>query len=501
MTSSMSRHEATGATGGDVSDGDVSSRGLSRRDLFRAGAVGGLGIAIAGSLESIAGPAAFAQTGAKGATGYGAVVADPAGLLALPPGFSYKIVAQAGKTLLETGEPTPSDADGTGCFRAPHGFVLVNNHEIGGGEPYGVPALDGLTYDPGAHGGTTNIEVDKQGDRVREYVSVAGTHNNCAGGITPWGTWLTCEETEQRAGGAFQKDHGYVFEVDPFDRDANKNPVPLKFLGRYSHEAVAVNPRSSEIYLTEDASSPNGLYYRWTPPRGFHARKGALRALALTNGGDTAGTLEALSAYKGGKHIKDLSEATQPGTRYKVKWVAVPDRDAKTVSVRKQFTDDQITRSRKLEGAWFADGGAYFVASYARHDDGSVNEHDGQVWFYDPESETITLKTIFGVNPDPEADTDYDGPDNITVSPYGGVILAEDGEGVSHLVGVTKQGTPYPMARNELNDSEFTGPTFSQDGRILFANIQTPGYVFAITGPWRRPSDGNGHGEHGHDHH
>ncbi|GGK78981.1 hypothetical protein Sme01_22320 [Sphaerisporangium melleum] len=497
MTSSMSRHETPGA------ETEASERGLSRRDLFRAGAVGGLGIAVAGSLETIAGPAAFAQTGAQGTAGYGAVVADPAGILALPRGFSYKIVAEAGKTLLETGEPTPSDADGTGCFRGPHGFVLVNNHEIGGTEPYGVPALAGLTYDPGARGGTTNIEVDKNGNRVREYVSVAGTHNNCAGGVTPWGTWLTCEETEQRKGGAFEKDHGYVFEVDPFDREANKNPVPLKYLGRYSHEAVAVDPATAAIYLTEDASGPNGLYFRWTPPRGFRAGKGALRRLALGPNGDTAGKLEAMSCYKGGKHIADLSEATQPGTRYKVTWVEVPDRDATTTSVRKQFTDDQITRSRKLEGAWWAEDGAYFVASYARNDDGSVNEHDGQVWFYDPRSETVTLKTIFGVNPDPEADTNYDGPDNITVSPYGGVILAEDGEGVSHLVGVTKQGTPYPMARNEMNDSEFTGPVFSQDGKILFANIQSPGYVFAITGPWRRPSDAGGHHPHdgGHPHH
>jgi secreted PhoX family phosphatase len=468
---------------------------ISRRNLLRSSAVGGLGIAIVGSIEAIAGPAAAqaAQTGVK-AVGYGPVVADPAGLLALPKGFSYKIVAEAGKTLLESGEPTPSDADGTGFFKGRNGSVLVNNHEIGSDEPYGVPPLPGLTYDPGARGGTTNIEVDRQGNRIREYVSVAGTHNNCAGGITPWDTWLTCEETEARAGGALQKDHGYVFEVDPFDRNANLNPVPLKFLGRFAHEAVAVDPHTSAIYETEDAGNPLGLYFRWTPPKSFRAGKGALRALALSEGGDTAGTLQAMSCSKGSKHIADLSEATQPGTTYKVTWVDVPDRDAKTVSVRKQFTNDQVTRSRKLEGAWWSDGGAYFVASFARADDGSVNEHDGQVWFYDPKTETITLKTIFGVNPDPEKDTDYDGPDNITVSPYGGIILAEDGEGVSHLVGVTKKGNTYPLARNELSDSEFAGPTFSQDGKILYANIQSPGYVFAITGPWGRPGEGDGHG-------
>ena len=131
-----------------------------------------------------------------------------------------------------------------------------------------------------------------------------------------------------------------------------------------------------------------------------------------------------------------------------------------------------------------------FVASFARNADGSVNEHDGQVWFYDPHTESVTLKTIFGVNPDADVDADnYDGPDNITVSPYGGVVLAEDGDGIQHLVGVTEQGKTYPIARNDLNDSEFAGPAFSRDGKILFANIQAPGHVFAITGPWGRPSN------------
>jgi secreted PhoX family phosphatase len=161
---------------------------LTRRDLLRTGA---LGIVVAGSVEAIAAPAAAAQTRRPG--GYGALVEDPAGLLALPKGFSYQVVAQAGVTTLESGQPTPSDADGTACFRDGRGSVLVNNHEIGGGEPYGVPALPGLTYDPGAAGGTTNILVDHSGKRVREYVSLAGTHNNCAGGHTPWNTWLTAE--------------------------------------------------------------------------------------------------------------------------------------------------------------------------------------------------------------------------------------------------------------------------------------------------------------------
>ena len=254
---------------------------------------------------------------------------------------------------------------------------------------------------------------------------------------------------------------------------------------------MAVDPATNVIYETEDAGNPNGLFFRWVPPAGFTGGKGALVALANSTGGATAGSLQAMSCSRGSRHIADLAEATQPGTQYKVTWVDVPDRDAQGTPVRLQFTDDQVTRSRKLEGQWWADGGAYFVASFARLSDGSVNEHDGQVWFYDPAKETVTLTTIFGVNPDPDVDADnYDGPDNITVSPYGGVILAEDGEGVQHLVGVTEQGKSYTMARNDQGDSEFTGPVFSPDGRTLFAAIQSgPGRVFAITGPWGRPSN------------
>jgi uncharacterized protein len=476
---------------------------LTRRGFLGRSAATGLGIAFAGSIEAIAGTAANAAP--RSATGYGPLVPDPAGILSLPRGFSYTIVATAGETVMEDGSPTPADMDGMGAFATATGTTLVYNHEIGGTEAPPVLGPPDLTYDAGVFGGTTNLDVDRAGQRVREYVSVAGTDNNCAGGVTPWGTWLTCEETERRAGeGRRTKDHGYVFEVSPVQAEnPGTSHVPLRFLGRYAHEAVAVDPATNVIYETEDAGNPNGLYFRWVPPTGFPGGKRALVELAQSAGGDTAGTLQAMACYRGSRFIADLSEATQPGTQYRVQWVDVPDRDARSVSVRKQFRHvdaagvpqaadgPQATRSRKLEGAWWADGGAYFVASFARLSDGSRNEHDGQVWFYDPAKQTVTLTTIFGVNPDPEVDAEnYDGPDNITVSPYGGVILAEDGNGVQHLVGVTDQGKAYALARNDQGGSEFTGPVFSPDGTTLFACIQSgPGRVFAIRGPWGRPSN------------
>ena len=311
---------------------------------------------------------------------------DPAGLLSLPEGFSYSVVSEAGVTLLESGHRAPQDADGMASFvrRGGSGSVLVCNHEIGGSEPLKVPQVAGLTYDAKANGGTTTIEVDKNGKLVAQRVSIAGTHNNCAGGRTPWETWITCEETEAILAGG--KRHGYCFEVDPHDQAANQDPQPIKALGRFAHESVAVDPFLGRIYMTEDAGTPNGLFYRWTPPR---------------------------------------------------------------------------------------------------TSDGSAAEHDGQVWFLDPRRDTIELKLHIAYTPS-DQDSDPDGPDNITVSPYGGVILAEDGEGLSHLVGATRSGATYCFARNELNDSEFAGPTFSRDRRTLFANVQSPGYTFAIRGPFRQ---------------
>ncbi|MGW8994235.1 alkaline phosphatase PhoX [Streptomyces zhihengii] len=482
---------------------------LSRRDFTRNSALTGAGVALTGAVGSLAtAPGALAAEDRHGGhdghdgeahgdgrgrePGYGPLVPDPEGLLALPAGFSYRVLTRTGVTTLESGEFTPGKHDGTAAFEGPRGAtLLVVNHELSGarsGVAHPVPAAEGLVYDPAAPGGCTVVET-RRGGEVAQWVGIAGTAQNCAGGTTPWDTWLTCEETEVKAGqNGMTKDHGYVFEVDPRDRRANRDPEPVKALGRFAHEAVVVDPRRGHLYLTEDASNPNGLLYRWVPPHGFTHGRGRLGTLA-----DDAGVLQAARCYdSGGRFVDDLSRATRIGTVYGVDWAEVPDRDARTVSLRKQFTDDEVTRGRKLEGMWWGDGGAYIVSSYAREE--SPEQHDGQVWFYDPRRRTLTLKVLLGVNPDPDADGAFDGPDNITVSPYGGLVVAEDGDGVQHLIGATDSGRTYPIARNELNVgteddpdySEFAGVVFSPDGRTLYASIQTPGIMFAITGPWKR---------------
>jgi uncharacterized protein len=445
---------------------------ITRRDLLRSSAVAGVGLFAAGLVDGLR----FAMPALADADGFGALQPDPAGLLDLPVGFKYQVVTRAGQALAgQSSGIVPGRPDGTASFPGPSGGVyLVNNHEQGNPLTTQFPAVAAtdLTYDFGAVGGTTTILVDDHNQLVSEYVSLAGTFSNCAGGAMPWGTWLSCEETEQLAGGNYQQDHGFVFEVSPTQPGANVNPVPLTALGRFAHEAVIADPQRGHLYLTEDASNPNGLLYRFTPstlPNGLHT---------LRDGG----VLEAMWS----PGVPDLSVFTQRGTELPVEWKSITDPLGKPTSIRKQFGTD-ITRSRKFEGMWWGDDRAYVVCSFARLSDGSAAEHDGQVWSYDPGARTLTLEAYFPVNPDPSGATadQPDGPDNITVNPWGGLVIAEDGEGTQHLVAIV-DGEPHLLARNALSGSEFTGVNFSPDRQTLFANIQDEGYVFAITGPFAR---------------
>jgi secreted PhoX family phosphatase len=396
-------------------------------------------------------------------------VPDAAGLLDLPAGFTYRILDQVGQPLVgQPGASVPDRHDGTAAFDAPGGGVfLVRNQEQGGTATVAAVAASNLIYDTGARGGTTTLQLDAAGTVVDEYVSLAGTFNNCAGGATPWGTWLTCEETEQRANATFTRDHGFVFEVDPADRARNVDPTPLTAMGRFAHEAISVDPRRGDLYLTEDASGPFGLLYRFRPTD-TSGTYGSLR-----NGG----SLLAMKATLRRRHVPDLRVFSAPGTALDVEWVPVPDPSAATTSVRRQFADTEVTRSQKYEGTWWSadKDRAFIVVSFA---DGT---HGGQVWSYRPGTRKLRLEVFFSLR---DENLPGEGPDNISVSPYGGLFLAEDGGGVQHLLAVDNAGRMVPFARNARDDSEFTGVCFSPDASTLFANIQSPGITFAIQGPF-----------------
>ncbi len=274
-------------TSSPVSPASSTPSASRRQVLARTGALG-VGIAFAGSLSEI-----FAGTAAArglGRSGYGPLVPDPAGLLDLPEGFRYKVLSREGGPLRSGEGRVPSNHDGMSAFRGHRGRVhLVRNHENRHTARIGVPTVEGLTYDPAAKGGCTVLALDGRNNVLDERVGIAGTAVNCAGGPTPWNTWLTCEENEDKAGtNGYTKDHGFIFEVDPADPHRT-GAVPLTAMGRFQHEAIAVDPKSGIVYETEDAfDRPFGLFYRFLPEKPLGGT-GSLRA---------GGALEAMRRFR-----------------------------------------------------------------------------------------------------------------------------------------------------------------------------------------------------------
>lgn len=454
---------------------------LSRRELLAAS---GVAVVFTGAIDALftANPAAGSR-GPK--AGYGPLQPDPDGILDLPEGFEYRVVSREGDPLKSGGGVVPGRCDGMGFFRDDRSTGrLVRNHENHPSGAIGVPAPPSHTYDPLAKGGTTTLVMGPDHVLREEYASLGGTAVNCAGGTTPWRTWLTCEENESKAGqNGYSMDHGFVFEVDPYDNARNADPAPLKQMGRFQHEAVAVDPRTGIVYETEDAfAAPFGLFYRFKPnqPLGGY---GSLRA---------GGVLEAMRV----PGVADLATVQETGTEFNdIEWVKVPDPLATTEPTKDQdYGSGGITHGQKLEGCYWGDDAAYFVTSFGRVDDGSPAEHDGQVWRYDPGSSTLRLDVIFTRDADTPADQPYQQPDNICLSPYGGLMICEDGDGEQYILGVTGGGEPFHFARNRQNRGtpddpaygEFAGVIFDDRGQTLYFNCYAPGTTFAITGPWRR---------------
>jgi len=436
---------------------------------------------------------AFAERGVR-AGGYGALapVADETTglpLLKLPPGFRYLSLGWAGDPMTD-GRPTPPGHDGGAAFSGPGGgLVYLRNHELNL-HPM-IPLRRSFapaeqTYDRGqAPGGVTAVHFDpRRGGAATTEPRLSGTIRNCAGGPTPWGTWLTCEEALDEPGAAIgdaelDETHGWVFEVAP------SGPVdarPIRGLGRMWHEAAAIDPRSGIVYLTEDRTA-SGLY----------------RFLPNVVGG--AGSLHA------GGRLEMLSLPTHPGldtarefprdTWLEVGWVPIADptrahADARAhegMGVHFQGVEAGGASFSRGEGIWYAGERIYFVATT-----GGRNGGWGQVFELDPAASRVRL---LYESPGPET---LNRPDNVAVSPRGGVVLCEDAASARpFLRGLSPEGELFDFAQNDVvlagernglagdfRDREWAGACFSPDGEWLVASIQWPGITFAITGPWQR---------------
>ena len=431
-----------------------------------------------------------------GAGGYGPLAPVPdrrdgVARLALPAGFSYLGFGFEGDVMSD-GNPTPKAHDGMASFSLPNGNVrLVRNHEDR--DQAGASGLDGdpgaPAYDPLGVAGTTSLEVktfaEGSVELVRDFVSLQGTIVNCAGGPTPWGSWITCEETTAGEPQGWKRDHGYNFEV-PASAEDEVVPVALKAMGRFVHEAVAVDPATGIVYETEDRAFHAG---REDPATGDRVGSGFYRFVPHQPGNLAAGgTLQALAVQN--RPAYNTITAQTVNRALPVEWVTIADPDPPTAendpsAVFRQGLAGGAAIFDRLEGAWYADGSVFFNSTSG----GEAGK--GQVWEYQPgRSGGGLLRLVFE---SPGADV-LDSPDNITVSPRGGVVLCEDGGGVQFLRGLTHNGRIFDFARNEVNNGEWCGATFSPDGQTLFVNIQGDtrsggtdlGMTFAIWGPFQR---------------
>jgi uncharacterized protein len=419
---------------------------------------------------------------APSAAGYGPLQPDPAGLLDLPAGFGYRVISSLGEPMSD-GLAVPDRADGMGAFALDRNrVILVRNHELSpphrsvgalrGARPARLlPAYDQSGGQPHP-GGTTTLVYNLRSGRVeRQHLSLLGTIRNCAGGVTPWGSWLSCEEDVSRAGdhGGQAQDHGWVFEV-PARATGLVRPEPLRALGRFNHEAAAIDPRTGIVYLTEDRD--DSLFYRFLPTaRGRLAAGGRLQALALPGLPDS----------------RNWSAASLPLQQgQSARWIDLDGVDSPEDDLRVRGHAAGATLFARGEGLWFGAGELYFTCTSG----GAARL--GQIMRYRPsrfEGQPAEAREPGRLDLFVES-TDRDAlhyGDNLVVAPNGHLIVCEDqpGERVdNHLRGVAPDGTLYPFARLRLN-TELAGACFSPDGSTLFVNAFSPTRTLAITGPWR----------------
>lgn len=445
---------------------------VSRRRFLKASIVSGAALGFAGfttRLERI--NALGSGNAANEAPIYGPLSPKASNntgefFLSLPDGFNYNVIGRAGSPMTN-GQPTPIAHDGMGTFSfysRPNSWIIVRNHENQGPSGANGAVSGSIPYDPLAGGGTTTLVIDKQTRLVTDsFTSLSGTLWNCSGGKTPWGTWISCEETTAGTSNGFGRAHGYCFEVTPLSASP---PVPLTQMGRFRHEAVAAD-RDGIFYLTEDVNPACG-FYRFVPARyGELSSGGRLQILALPS----------ISGY-------DTRTGQTIGRKHIVKWIDIPDPNPASAesdpsAVFNQGLELGGAVFTRLEGCYPTHNAVYFTST------NGGNAGRGQIWKYEPRR-----KSQFGwltlVYESPAANV-LDFPDNICAGPNENLFLCEDGTGDNYIRVLTKSGMLSDFAKNIVpghEGSEFTGSAFSADFRTLFVNIQSPGITLAIWGSW-----------------
>ena len=471
---------------------------IQRRQFLRTALAAAGGVA---ALPAMNGLAPFVTRGrvyaAPGQGGYGPLVPtadlrDGGVRMALPEGFQYRSFSVAGD-MMSDGNLVPLAHDGMAVFNMDGKFRLVRNHEDRNGPNNGSTAVDENAYDPRGGGGTTTLVVNPfTRELERDFISLNGTIVNCSGGITPWGTWTTCEETNAGIPQGWAKQHGYCFDV-PASADGSVPAIPIPSMGRFSHEAIAVDPETWIVYETEDSGDSG--FYRFIPNTpGVLVNGGVLEMLKIKN----------VTNY-------DTRTGQAVGVPLPVEWVPIADPDPPgqgSNAVYDQGFAGGAAIFTRLEGCWYGNGAIYFDAT------NGGNAGEGQIWEFRPDGDEGTLTLIFE---SPGAAV-LNSPDNLAVSPQGAILLCEDGDGDQYLRGVTLGGDIFDFALNLQTDHEWAGATFAEadpswndvtirgrykplgsrwDRVTLFVNRQgatsgpnpplggNEGLTFAIWGPWK----------------
>ena len=458
---------------------------LGRREfLLSAGITGGgllafYGLAKRYGLLNLPGTTSAPPTTAA----YGPLLAARANntgemLLALPKDFQYTVFGKTGTQMFDN-RPTPSDHDGMAAFKVGNELRLVRNHEVDKRIGSDGVAIGPNAYDPLAAGGTTTLVIDPNTrELVRDFTSLSGTLLNCAGGPTPWNSWISCEEaalgrakvknSDGQDEGGFEKGHGYCFEVPAAANEA-VTPVPLKEMGRFVHEAVAIDSQTGIVYLTEDR--PKAGFYRFIPhQQGQLAAGGRLQMLAIQNrpNFDT--------------RTRQKSGAALPATWVDIRSPDPPEAELDDLAVYKQGIAAGAATFARLEGCFFGNGRAYFTST-----DGG-DKGLGQVWEFVPSGNDQGHLTLLLETTDSSV---LNMPDNICLA-GSNLLICEDNKLKTYLRVLTPRGQVFDLAKNiapGYETQEFAGVTFSPDGQTLFLNLQVPGMTFAIWGPWQRIRD------------